>query len=89
MSEQDFARIWQKYVILPVKNHENTQKPHLFDKILEINHRLLTSSQKVNFYCTCVVKIVLKMQIYYTTSSLTVVACIEKLYQFSVQKKTN
>ena len=28
-----------------VKN-ENTQKPHLFDKISEINHKLLTSSER-------------------------------------------
>ena len=46
ISEQDFMRIWQKYVLVTVKNHENTQKPHLFDKISEINHKLLTSSER-------------------------------------------
>ena len=33
--------IWHKYVVTTVKNHENTQKPHLFDIIPEINHKLL------------------------------------------------
>ena len=29
-------------MVTTVKNHENTQKPHLFDIIPEINHKLLT-----------------------------------------------
>ena len=30
-------------------NHENTQKPHSFDRISQINFKLLTSSGKITF----------------------------------------
>ena len=33
VSEQQVVGNVQKYVVVTVKNHENTQKPHLFDKI--------------------------------------------------------
>ena len=36
----------QKCMAVTVKNHENTQKPDLFDEISEINHKLLTSSER-------------------------------------------
>ena len=32
ISEQDVVGIWPKYTAVTVKNHEITQKPHLFDK---------------------------------------------------------
>ena len=42
-------RIWQKYVVLTVKNHKHIQKLHLLVKISEINHKLLTSSETLTF----------------------------------------
>ena len=45
-SEYDVVGIWQQYVVLTGKNRENTQKPHLFDKISEMNYELLTSLER-------------------------------------------
>ena len=45
--------IWQKYVTATVKNHKNIQKLYLFDKISDINNKLLTSSKKWTFLYIC------------------------------------
>ena len=45
ISEQDKV-IWQKYVIVTVKNHQNAKKKqNLLEKISEINHKLLTFTE--------------------------------------------
>lgn len=37
------CEFWHKCVIVTMKNYENYIKPNYFDKISEINHKLLTS----------------------------------------------
>ena len=62
ISEQHLVRIWQKYVAVIFKNHENTQKKHL-TKYQKLNTNYW-SFLKGALFCTCVVKIVFKMKIY-------------------------
>lgn len=52
-SEHHVMGIWQKYVTATVRNHKNIQNPHLFDKISDINNKLLTSSKKWTFLYMC------------------------------------
>ena len=38
--------IMHTHVVVTVKNHENTKKAHLLNKISEINHKLLISYER-------------------------------------------
>ena len=80
ISEKDTVENWQKYEAVTVKNHKNTQKPHLFDEISEINHKLLTSLWRWTFSVHVDKNFIQKIV------SLNVAVCIEKLGHFSVQK---
>ena len=64
ISEQVVVGIWQKYVVVTVKNHKNTQKPHLFDKISKINPNYWDLLKGDFFFCARVVKMAFRMQVY-------------------------
>ena len=62
-----FYENWQKFVTIAVKIMTNKEKPYFWQKseIKQINNIFW----RVNFFCTCMLKTVFKMQIYLVHSA--------------------